>query len=75
MRRKKIVVTDFLKILEKISQIIRNELKTNLTQLMLKEYIKNDFLLRKVKLKDRNKYLDHRDLEKVYNSSIIDMFV
>ena len=50
MRRKKIVVTDFLKILEKISQIIRHELKTNLTQLMLKEYIKNDFLLRKVKL-------------------------
>ena len=41
---------------------------------MLKEYIKNDFLLRKIKLKDKNKPLDHRDLEKVYNSSLIDMF-
>jgi len=29
---------------------------------MLKEYIKNDFLLRKVKLKEKNKPLDHRDL-------------
>lgn len=74
MRRKKIVVTDFLKILEKITQIIRHELKTNLNQPMLKEYIKNDFLLRKIKLKDKNKPLDHRDLDKVYNSSIIDMF-
>jgi hypothetical protein len=42
---------------------------------MLKEYIKNDFLLRKIKLKDKNKRLDHRDLDKVYNSSLIDMFV
>ena len=75
MRRKKIVVTDFLKILEKITLIIRNELKTNLSQPMLKEYIKNDFLLRKIKLKDKNKRLDHRDLDKVYNSSLIDMFV
>lgn len=75
MRRKKIVVTDFLKILEKITLIIRNELKTNLSQQMLKEYIKNDFLLRKIKLKDKNKRLDHRDLDKVYNSSLIDMFV
>jgi hypothetical protein len=75
MRRKKIVVTDFLKILEKITLIIRHELKTNLSQQMLKEYIKNDFLLRKIKLKDKNKSLDHRDLDKVYNSSLIDMFV
>ncbi len=75
MRRKKIVVTDFLKILEKITLIIRHELKTNLSQQMLKEYIKNDFLLRKIKLKDKNKRLDHRDLDKVYNSSLIDMFV
>lgn len=75
MRRKKIVVTDFLKILERITLIIRNELKTNLSQPMLKEYIKNDFLLRKIKLKDKNKRLDHRDLDKVYNSSLIDMFV
>jgi len=75
MRRKKIVVTDFLKILEKITQIIRHELKTNLSQQMLKEYIKNDFLLRKIKLKDKNKRLDHRDLDKVYNSSLIDIFV
>jgi hypothetical protein len=36
MRRKKIVVTDFLKILEKIGHIIKNELKTNLSQAMLK---------------------------------------
>ena len=42
---------------------------------MLKEYIKNDFLLRKIKLKDKNKRLDHRDLDKVYNSSLIDIFV
>jgi hypothetical protein len=75
MRRKKIVVTDFLKILERITLIIRHELKTNLSQQMLKEYIKNDFLLRKIKLKDKNKRLDHRDLDKVYNSSLIDIFV
>ncbi len=42
---------------------------------MLKEYIKNDFLLRKIKLKQKDKSLDHRDLDKVYNSSITDMFV
>jgi len=42
--------------------IIRNELKTNLTQQILKEYIKNDFLLRKVKLKQKEKSMDHRDL-------------
>lgn len=75
MRRKKIVVTDFLKILERITLIIRHELKTNLSQQMLKEYIKNDFLLRKIKLKDKNKRLDHRDLDKVYNSSLIDILV
>jgi len=42
---------------------------------MLKEYIKNDFLLRKIKLKQKDKSLDHRDLDKVYNSSLTDMFV
>jgi hypothetical protein len=42
---------------------------------MLKEYIKNDFLLRKIKLKQKDKSLDHRDLDKVYNSSLIDIFV
>lgn len=42
---------------------------------MLKEYIKNDFLLRKIKLKQKDKSLDHKDLDKVYNSSIIDIFV
>lgn len=41
---------------------------------MLKEYIKNDFLLRKVKLKQKDKSMDHRDLQKVYDSSLIDMF-
>lgn len=41
---------------------------------MLKEYIKNDFLLRKIKLKQKDKFLDYRDLDKVYNSSIIDIF-
>lgn len=43
--------------------------------MMLKEYIKNDFLLRKVKLKQKEKSMDHRDLEKVYESSIVDIFV
>ena len=62
MRRKKIIVPEFIKILEKIAFIIKNELKTNLTQQMLKEYIKNDFLLRKVKLKQKEKSMDHRDL-------------
>jgi hypothetical protein len=62
MRRKKIIVPEFIKILEKIALIIKNELKTNLTQQMLKEYIKNDFLLRKVKLKQKEKSMDHRDL-------------
>jgi hypothetical protein len=42
---------------------------------MLKEYLKNDFLLRKVKLKEKDKFMDHRDLQKVYDSSIIDIFV
>lgn len=41
---------------------------------MLKEYIKNDFLLRKVKLKQKEKSMDHRDLQKVYDNSIIDIF-
>jgi len=50
-------------------------LRINLTQQMLKEYIKNDFLLRKIKLKQKDKSLDHRDLDKVYNSSLIDIFV
>ena len=38
---------------------------------MLKEYIKNDFLLRKVKLKQKDKSMDHRDLDKVYNTSLV----
>lgn len=50
-------------------------MRINLTQQMLKEYIKNDFLLRKIKLKQKDKSLDHRDLDKVYNSSLIDIFV
>lgn len=74
MRRKKIIVPDFIRILEKIAAIIKNELKTNLSQHMLREYIKNDFLLRKVKLKQKEKSMDHRDLQKVYDSSIIDIF-
>ena len=41
---------------------------------MLKEYIKNDFLLRKVKLKQKEKSMDHRDLQKVYDNSIVDIF-
>ena len=41
---------------------------------MLKEYIKNDFLLRKIKLKPKDKSLDERDLNKVYNSSLVDIF-
>jgi hypothetical protein len=74
MRRKKIMVPEFIRILEKIAAIIKNELKTNLSQQMLKEYIKNDFLLRKVKLKQKEKSMDHRDLQKVYDNSIIDIF-
>jgi hypothetical protein len=74
MRRKKIMVPEFIKILEKIAAIIKHELKTNLSQQMLKEYIKNDFLLRKVKLKQKDKSMDHRDLQKVYDNSIIDIF-
>ena len=74
MRQKRIVVPEFVKILEKIAQIIRHELRSNLSQAMLKEYIKNDFLLRKIKLKQKDKSLDYRDLDKVYNSSLIDMF-
>ena len=41
---------------------------------MLKEYIKNDFLLRKVKLKQKEKSMDHRDLQKVYDNSVVDIF-
>lgn len=74
MRRKKIMVPEFIKILERIAAIIKHELKTNLSQQMLKEYIKNDFLLRKVKLKQKDKSMDHRDLQKVYDNSIIDIF-
>lgn len=68
------MVPEFIKILEKIAAIIKHELKTNLSQQMLKEYIKNDFLLRKVKLKQKDKSMDHRDLQKVYDNSIIDIF-
>lgn len=75
MRRKKIEVSELLKILEKLGKIIKNELKTNLSQTLLKEYIKNDFLLRKIKLKEASKRMDHRELDKVYNSSLIDIFV
>ena len=41
---------------------------------MLKEYIKNDFLLRKVKLKQKDKSMDHRDLDKVYTTSLVELF-
>ena len=41
---------------------------------MLKEYIKNDFLLRKVKLKQKEKSMDHRDLQKIYDNSIVEIF-
>lgn len=41
---------------------------------MLKEYLKNDFLLRKIKLKQKDKLLDYRDVDKVYNSSLTDIF-
>jgi SPX domain protein involved in polyphosphate accumulation len=74
MRRKKIPVPEFIRILERLSSLIKNELKTNLSQTMLKEYIKNDFLLRKVKLKQKEKSMDHRDLQKVYDNSIVEIF-
>ena len=74
MRRKKIPVPEFIRILERLSNLIKQELKTNLSQQMLKEYIKNDFLLRKVKLKQKEKSMDHRDLQKVYDNSIVDIF-
>jgi len=74
MRRKKIPVPEFIRILERLSHLIKQELKTNLSQQMLKEYIKNDFLLRKVKLKQKEKSMDHRDLQKVYDNSIVDIF-
>ncbi len=75
MRRKKIEVSELLKILERLGKIIKNELKINLSQTLIKEYIKNDFLLRKIKLKESSKRMDHRELDKVYNSSLIDLFV
>ena len=75
MRRKKIEVSELLKILEKMAKIIKNELKTSLSQTLLKEYIKNDFLLRKIKLKEASKRMDHREMDKVYNSRLTDMFV
>ena len=62
MRRKKIEVTELLKILEKLRKIIKNELKDNLNQSTLREYIKNDFLLRKIKLKEASKRMDHREV-------------
>jgi hypothetical protein len=74
MRKIKIEVSELLKILERIGRIIKNELKTNLSQHLLKEYIKNDFLYRKIKLKDSAKKLDHRELDKFYNMSLIKMF-
>ena len=74
MRRKKIPVPEFIKILERLSSLIKEELKTNSSQQMLKEYIKNDFLLRKVKLKQKEKSMDHRDLQKIYDNSVVDIF-
>lgn len=43
-----------------MGKIIKSELKTNLSQTLLKEYIKNDFLLRKIKLKEASQRMDHR---------------
>ena len=74
MRRKKIPVPEFIKILERLSSLIKEELKTNSSQQMLKEYIKNDFLVRKVKLKQKEKSMDHRDLQKIYDNSVVDIF-
>ena len=41
---------------------------------MLKEDIKYDFLVRKVKLKQKEKSMDHRDLQKIYDNSVVDIF-
>lgn len=50
LRRRTISVSEMLKILEKIDGIINEYLKTDLNHKNLKEYLKNDFLRRKLKL-------------------------
>ena len=64
-----------LKVLEKITAMIRNQLKDNLGTPLLKELIKNEFLRRKFKLEAMNKRIDHRVFQTIYDSSLMDMFV
>lgn len=46
-------------------------LKTDLNQKHLREYAKNDFLRRKIKLNEMDKSLDHKCFETIYNSSLL----
>ena len=74
LRRRTISVSEMLKILEKVGGIIDESLKSDLNQSNLKEYVKNDFLLRKLKLNEMNKKMDHRIFDKIYSSSLLNLF-
>lgn len=63
-----------LKILEKISEINLINLKKDLNQKNLKEYVKNDFLRRKIKLNEMNKMLDYKIFKSIYDSSLLKIF-
>lgn len=62
------------KILKEITAINLENLRQNLNQKNLKEYVKNDFLRKKLELSSTDKKLDHRIFEKIYTSSILDIF-
>ncbi len=46
-----------------------------MSQGLLKEYVKNDFLLRKIKLKQADWRIDYRELDRIYKGSLVEMFV
>ena len=62
------------RILEKMNDILCEILKTNLNQTNLKEFVKNDFLRRKINLNLAEKELDHTIFDKIYSSSLLNIF-
>jgi hypothetical protein len=74
MRARTIQVSEMLKILEKITEINLENLKKDLNEKNLKEYVKNDFLRRKIKLNEMDKMLDYRIFENIYSSSLLSIF-
>lgn len=54
-----------------MSKIINDHLKSCMNYSNMREYVKNQFVRRKLKLNEMNKMLDHRAFDKIYSSSIL----